>query len=375
MKILLTGGGSGGHFYPIIAVAQSIFDIVKTQKLLEPEVYFMSDDPFNERMLFDNGIRFKQAPAGKRRIYSSASNLSDIPKTIIGCIKAIAVLFEMYPDVVFSKGGYASFPAVFAARVLRIPVIIHESDTVPGRANTWAATFAEKIAITFPEASAFFKNKDIALTGTPIRKEILTPVKTGAHEHFDLSPDVPTIVVLGGSQGAQMINEAIITALPELIKKYQIIHQTGKANFDYVAQTSSVILDKSEFKKRYKPIDYLDDLSIRTAAGAATIIVSRAGASAISEIAAWGIPSILIPISESNGDHQRKNAFAYNRAGACTVIEEANLSAHILLSELDRILDTPGRKEKMAESARAFARIDAADKIARAILDIALRHD
>jgi len=374
MKILLTGGGSGGHFYPIIAVAQSIQEICKTQKLLEPEIIFMSDSPFNERMLFDNGIKFKQAPAGKRRLYSSASNLLDIPKTIIGCIKAVFMLFEMYPDVVFCKGGYASFPAVFAARLLNIPVVIHESDSVPGRVNLWAGKFADRVALTFPEASVYYKNKDIALTGTPIRKEILTPVKTGAHEFFELDPNLPTIVVLGGSQGAQVINEVIINSLAELVQNFQIIHQTGRANLEYVAQTSGVVLDKSEFKKRYKIIDYLDDLAMRNAAGAATLIVSRAGASAICEIAAWGIPSLLIPITESNGDHQRKNAFTYSRLGACTVIEEANLSSHILVAELLNIIQIPGRYDSMQKAALSFAKTDAADKIAKVLIEICLSH-
>lgn len=375
MKILLTGGGSGGHFYPIIAIAQSIFETSKNQKLLEPKLIFMSDKPFNERMLFDNHIEYKQAPAGKRRLYSSTLNIFDVFKTIIGCLKAVIMLFEMYPDVVFCKGGYASFPAVFAARILRIPVVVHESDTVPGRVNAWAGKFAEKIALTFPEASEYFKNKNVALTGTPIRKEILTPVKNGAFDFFELNQDIPTIVVLGGSLGAQIINEVIINALPELVKKYQIIHQTGKANLDYVSSTAEVALEKSEFNKRYKPIDYLDDLSMRNAVGTASMIVSRAGASAICEIAAWGLPSILVPISESNGDHQRKNAFAYDRIGACTVIEETNLSSHILISEIDAIMETPGRREKMTQSALSFARTDSADKIARVLIDIALSHE
>ena len=375
MRILMTGGGSGGHFYPIIAVAQSIFEISKNKKLLEPEVFFMSDNPFNERMLYDNGIIFKQAPAGKRRLYGSFQNMLDIPKTIIGCLKALLMIYKMYPDVVFSKGGYASFPAVFAARILGIPVVLHESDTVPGKVNAWTGKFAEKIAITFPETLDYFKGKDVALTGTPIRKEIISPVKTNPHLHFELSENIPTILILGGSLGAQIINENILDALPDLVNKFQIIHQTGKANFEYVVNTANVVLEKNDNKSRYKPIDYLDDLTIRYAAGAADIIVSRAGASAICEIAVWGIPSIIIPIAESNGNHQKKNAFSYNRIGACTVIDEINLSSHILISEINRIIDTPQRYESMKKSAIAFSKTDAASKIARVLVDLAVSHE
>ena len=148
MKILLTGGGSGGHFYPIIAIAEELNELIKENRLVMPEIFYMSDEPYNEGLLYENNIIFKQVDTGKIRrnpsVLSLLKNVIDIFKIILGSIKGLWMVFSIYPDVVFGKGGYASFPALFAARVLNIPVVIHESDTVPGKVNAWAGKFAKK---------------------------------------------------------------------------------------------------------------------------------------------------------------------------------------------------------------------------------------
>ncbi|MBL7045571.1 MAG: glycosyltransferase, partial [Parcubacteria group bacterium] len=153
MKIVFTGGGTGGHFYPIIAVAQSVNAIVAERKLLKPELYYIGPSPYNERALFENNIEFKQSPAGKMRRYFSIKNIFDSIKTFFGIIKAVFQIFSIYPDVVFSKGGYASFPTVLATKLFRIPLIIHESDASAGRVNKWASTFAKKVAVSYPEVA------------------------------------------------------------------------------------------------------------------------------------------------------------------------------------------------------------------------------
>lgn len=374
MKILFTGGGTGGHFYPIIAIAQEINKLSKENRLLSPELYFMSPQPYDAGVLFDNNIIYKKNSAGKIRRYFSILNFFDLFKTFWGILQSLLDVFLIYPDVVFGKGGYASFPALFAARFLRIPVVIHESDTVPGKVNKWASKFATRIAISYPEAAQYFPKEKIALTGNPIRKELIMPLTEGAQEFFKLDRGVPVVLVLGGSLGSQTINDTIIDALPSLVKKYQIIHQTGKKNLrDVLGRTSAMLLN-NENKHRYKAFDYLDVLSMRMAAGVANIIVSRSG-SAIFEIASWGVPSILIPITDTNGDHQRKNAFAYARNGACLVIEESNLTSNILVSEIQRIVDSPEESAKMKNAAKAFIKYDAAELIAKEILAIALSHE
>ena len=373
MKILLTGGGSGGHFYPLIAVAEELNRITAQEKLVKPELHFLSDSSYDEKMLFDNDISFTKVSAGKLRRYFSIKNIFDSFKTLWGAIKAVFAVFFIYPDVIFSKGGYASFPAVLASRILRIPLVIHESDTVPGRANQWAGKFAKRIAVSYPEASEFFPKDRVAWTGQPIRNEIKETAQ-GAHRLLAFDKNIPTILILGGSQGAAPINDAVLDILSELVKEFQVIHQTGANNLQTVTGMSRVILEESPSAMRYRPFDYLKGESLKMAAGAADIVVSRAG-SAIFEIAFWGKPSVIIPISDSNGDHQRKNAIAYAKSGACLVIEEANLKPHILLSELRRLASDSSLKTRMSESARAFAKPDAAEKIARAILSLALRHE
>ena len=164
-------------------------------------------------------------------------------------------------------------------------------------------------------------------------------------------------------------------ALPMLVEKYQIIHQTGEKNFEEIKSTARTILENSKNNYRYKIFGYLNTLAIRMAAGAANIVISRAGASAIFEIAIWKIPSIIVPITDSNGDHQRKNAFAYARAGACIVIEEINLSPNLLVSEINRIMEDSMIKERMKKGAENFSKPSAARKIAEGIITIALKHE
>ena len=374
MKIAFTGGGSGGHFYPIIAVAEAVLALVKEERLLGAELYYFSDSPFNERALFEHNIAFRKIYAGKMRRYFSLLNITDLIKTFLGIIKALVAIFRLYPDVVMSKGGYASFPVVFAARLLGIPIVIHESDSVPGRVNLYAARFAKRIAISFPSAAEYFPKDKVALTGNPIRSEILNIEREGAFEHFSLEKGLPVVLVLGGSQGAVILNDILLDALPELLTTHQVIHQAGTKNIKIAKDTAEIVLPANQTRSRYKPFGYLNDLELRMAAGAADVVVSRAG-STIFEIAAWGLPSIIVPITDSNGDHQRKNAFTYAASGACSVIEEVNLSPHILISEIKRITGDENLKKILGEKAKAFARLDAARKIAREIIDIAIEHE
>jgi UDP-N-acetylglucosamine--N-acetylmuramyl-(pentapeptide) pyrophosphoryl-undecaprenol N-acetylglucosamine transferase len=374
MKILFTAGGTGGHFYPIIAVAEAINDEVRERKLLEPQLYYAAPDPYDKEMLLASNIIFVSAAAGKMRRYFSILNFFDYFKTGWGVLRSMLRIFFLYPDVVFGKGGYASFPTLLAAKVFRIPVVIHESDAVPGRVNRWAGTFAQKIAVSYPEAAEFFPKDKTAYTGNPVRKAALLPAREGAYEFLKLRHDMPVIFITGGSQGAQALNEAVLAALPQLVEQYQIVHQTGEANFKEIEGRAKVVLVDSLQAEHYKPFPYLNDLAWRMSAGAASLVISRAG-STIFEIAGWGVPSILIPLPESAGDHQVKNAFAYARSGACVVIEQNNLTAGLLVSEVGRILGNPETARTMQNAAKNFSRPDAAKAIANVLLDIALTHE
>lgn len=373
MRIAFTGGGTGGHFYPIIAVAQAIHKIVDEEKLIEPELFYFGPSKYDERALLEEGILYHNVPAGKLRLYFSFGNITDLIKTVAGIIKALVTLFRIFPDVIFAKGGYASFPILLCAKLFKIPTVIHESDTVPGRVNLWASKFARAIAISYQEASVYFPKEKLALTGNPIRAELLNPEKSGAFEFLHLEKDVPIILVLGGSQGSERINDAIVRALGRLVESYQIIHQSGEANYESVKTLANVELENNPNKARYKAFPFLNNLALRMSAGVANLVITRAG-STIFEIALWGIPSIVVPIPETISRDQRSNAFAYAHSGSAVVIEEANLDDDILISQISGILGSRDRQEHMIKSAKAFARKDAADKIARKLISIALEH-
>ncbi len=378
MKIVFTGGGTGGHFYPIIAIAEGIREIVNERRLLMPEMYFMAPKAFDQESLFENQIRFIANPAGRMRRYHDFRNVTDLFVTFWGVIRALISLFSVYPDVVVSKGGYTSVPVTIAANILGIPVIIHESDAKPGRANLLAAPRASRIAVAFESAREYFPKKvqdRIARIGIPIRREVAYVDTTGAAEELGLERSIPTVLIFGGSSGSARINDTILSALPDLVTFANVIHQTGRDHFKEVEETAKVIIEKSEHKSRYHAFPYLNALSIRRAGGAASIVISRAGATAISEISLWRKPAVLIPIPESVSHDQRTNAYAYARTGAAVVIEEENLSPHVLTAEVKRILTEPGVAEGMGHKGADFANPEAARMIAEEVLSIGLAHE
>lgn len=378
MKIVFTGGGSGGHFYPLIAVAESVRAIARERRLVSPKLFYIAPSAFDQEALFENEIVFVGCPAGRWRRYFSLQNFTDLFVTASGLVSALFTLFSIYPDVVFSKGGYASVPVVLAARILGIPVIIHESDAKPGRANIMASKFAYRIAVAFDSAIAFFPAKvrdRVARTGIPIRAAIAMPESQGAAQELGLDPAVPTLLILGGSSGARAINDVVVSALSELVESANIIHQTGKNNIAGVESLAKLVLEKSPYAVRYHPFAYLNTLSMRRASGAADLILSRAGMTTVAEIALWKKPAILIPIPESVSHDQRTNAYAYAHTGAAVVIEEQNLTSHLLVSEVRRILGDAALRTSMSTKSASFANADAGRIIAEELITLGLSHE
>ncbi len=378
MTIAFTGGGTGGHFYPLIAIAEAVNDLVREKRLVPPKLYYFAPDSFDQKALFENGLIFISIPAGKRRRYASFQNFTDLFITLAGTMKALFMLFRLYPDVVVSKGGYGSVPTVIAARLLRIPIIIHESDAKPGRANLLAAPWAERIAISFDSAAQYFPEKvrdKIARTGIPIRKALAHLETEGAQQYLGLERELPTILILGGSQGAARINEVVLSSLTNLVALANIIHQTGHAHIKNVEAVAQVVLAGSPHASRYHPINYLSQTSLQRTAGVATLVVSRAGANSIAEISLWKRPAILIPIPEVISHDQRSNAYAYARTGAAIVLEEENLTPHLLVSEIQRVINDPELEKRMSASAEGFTDPDAARVLADEVLSIALTHE
>ena len=378
MKIVFTGGITGGHFYPLIAIAEAIHDLVRKEYIVAPKLYYIAPTPFDSKALFTNQITFLKNTAGKIRRYPSILNFTDFFFTIIGFIWSFFQLLILYPDVVISKGGYASVPTVLAARVLAIPIIIHESDAKPGRANLLASHFAARIAVSFQSSIAYFPKKvqkRIALTGTPVRKALrMSPPKDSA-TLLGIDSSVPTIFILGGSGGSKHINEIVLAALPDLVKMVNIIHQTGTENIEGVLAVSAIALEENPHSKRYKPFAYLSTQAILQASSVSSLIVSRAGSGTIAEIATWKLPAILIPIPEEVSHDQRKNAYAFAQGGAAVVIEESNLTTHIFISEIQQIISDPDKARHMGEAGASFAQPKAAEIIAKEALAIAITHE
>lgn len=375
MKILFAGGGTGGHFYPIIAVVEEVNRLIDKEHLVDVELYFMSDNPIDKELLDKNGITYVEVKTGKRRTYSSLQNFFDVFRTLFGSLHALWKIFVLYPDVIFGKGGYASFPAMFAAKILRVPVVIHESDIVPGKVNKYVADYAMKIALSYPDAIRYFKHTNrIAQTGQPIRKALLSIPAEDPFETFHLEPNVPVILVLGGSQGAERVNENVIDILPRLVEKYQVLHQTGEANLEWMKKRAGGVLVNNPNSGRYRPFGFLPVEQLALAGKAATLVISRAG-STIFEISIWQKPSVLIPLPIARDDHQRLNAYSYARTGAATVIEEQNLKPEVFFSVIESIMSDSSRRQLMIEGTKAFAKTDAAEKIAQLLLSIATHHD
>jgi UDP-N-acetylglucosamine--N-acetylmuramyl-(pentapeptide) pyrophosphoryl-undecaprenol N-acetylglucosamine transferase len=378
MKIVFTGGGTGGHFYPIIAVAEAVRALSSERRLLEPTMFYIAPTPFDEPALFTNGITYIKSPAGKMRRYASIQNVTDLFVTFAGTFWSLVTLFRIYPDVVFSKGGYGSVPTVLAAHLLRIPIVIHESDAKVGRANMLAAKYAYRIATAFDTAADSLPERlrsKVAVTGIPIRNAISEPAPTGAAQALGLEANIPTLFIIGGSLGSQRINEMVLTGLPDLVTGMNIIHQTGKDNFKDVESSASVILDKNPHANRYHPFAYLSQVQMRQASAAANLIVSRAGATSITEIALWRKPAILVPIPEAVSHDQRTNAYAYARTGAAVVLEEDNMTPHVLASEIHRIISDPSLSKEMGDKGSKFGNSAAARVIAEELLAIGLTHD
>lgn len=367
MKIVLTGAG-GGHFYPLIAVVERMRKEVFIQKIVQPEVYFFSDAPYDEKALFNAQIKFIKIPAGKLHVYPSLETVGNIFKTGLGCIAAFFKLYALYPDAVFAKGGYASFPTLLAARLLSIPVIIHESDTVPGRTTTWAGKFASRVAISYPEAGPFFPKDTTALTGLPIREGLLPPE---GWKRESAPKDRPTILVIGGSQGSQRINETILSVLPELLNSYDIVHQVGVQNLEEMKKLTSSLLRDHEYKDHYFIDGFID---VGLFYPKVDMAICRAG-SQMFELVEWQLPMIVIPIPETISRDQRSNAHAMAGRGVATVIEENNLGNSVVLAEIKRILDDPATYMKMSENCiKAGKSRQAATTIARELVRIGLSH-
>jgi len=372
VKIIFTGGGTGGHTIPIVAVSRKLRELAREQKINLKMYYLGPKDRFGV-LIPEEGIKIFPVISGKLRRYISLSsilkNLVDIFKIPIGIVEAFWLLFFICPDIVFSKGGYGSIPAVISAWALRIPILLHESDVSPGLTNRIISKLSSKIFVSFPPSQEeYFPKNKMIFVGNPIRESLLTGSAEEAKRLFNLVGDKPVILVLGGSQGSRRINDKILDGLPKFLENFEIIHQCGAENFQEVQKEAKVIIP-DDLVQYYHPLPFLNERQLSDAYKVSSLIVSRAGSGSTFEIAALGKPSILIPLPEAAQNHQVKNAYAYASSGAAYVVEETNLTSNFLIEKIKYILAHPDEMEKMSQAALKFARPNAAYNIANDIIN------
>jgi UDP-N-acetylglucosamine--N-acetylmuramyl-(pentapeptide) pyrophosphoryl-undecaprenol N-acetylglucosamine transferase len=370
MRILLTGESAAGHLSPIIAVYESIKEITEEQSISEPLEFLLisSKSHFLREMFEEIGIPYKIIKAPKRRQHFSLQKIIDVFRAIIGFFQSAIYVFDYMPDVIFSKGGYVSFPVVFWGWLFRIPVVIHESDAVASSLDAFMFRFAKKVAVSFKNTEDIYDSPKMFFSGNPVRSFITKGDKEKSMKDFALDEEKPVVFVMGGSEGAERINSLILDILPELLKKYQIIHQCGIGNYDNVRSTVEKmnISNMNDyhlfpfFKQRIADVYAVCDL-----------IISRAGANTVSEIMAVGKPSVLIPLSTAVSDKQTKNAFYYSDAGAAVLVGEKNLKPHLLLDIVNGIFQSSLKVMEMRRAARQMSCPEAGKKIAEEIIKVA----
>lgn len=325
-RIILTGGGTAGHVTPNIAL------IPKLRELGFDIHYIGSYNGIEKDLIEPFGIPYHGISSGKLRRYFSLQNFTDPFRVIKGFGEARKLIKNLKPDVIFSKGGFVSVPVVLAGKKCKVPVIIHESDMTPGLANKIAIPSAAKICCNFPETLDCLPEGKAVLTGSPIRQELLSGNKIAAMDLCKFTADKPVILVIGGSLGSVVVNNAVRESLPYLLKDFQIIHLCGKGKTDESLKNT----------KGYCQFEYVKD-ELRDIFALSEIVISRAGANAICELLALRKPNLLIPLSAkaSRGD-QILNARSFERQGFSMVLEEEDLTKETLTSTVYKLFEKRG---------------------------------
>lgn len=371
LRIVLAGGGTGGHIYPLLAVTDALKNIAQ-KKDISLQLYYLGPHGDYDELLKTHGLTLRRIASAKIRRYSILRSIVDVPRFALSLLQAIIQLFRIMPDAIFSKGGPGAFPVVFAGWIYRIPSLIHESDAVPGVANRLSSIFAYRIAVGFEHGLQSFRPEKTAWVGNPVRPGLIEgkPDQKIAKESLGFKGLEPLVVILGGSQGSQRLNEFVLTNLQEFLTLSQVLHQTGKRNYEETAKLAQIALREIppviSSDHRYQASAFFDD-NLKSVLAAADVIVGRAGAGSVTEIAAFGKPAILIPLEESANDHQRENAFEFAKSGGAVVIEENNLLPTVFFEQLKLIL-SPEQLQKMRVASAAFFKPGAAELIAEELL-------
>jgi UDP-N-acetylglucosamine--N-acetylmuramyl-(pentapeptide) pyrophosphoryl-undecaprenol N-acetylglucosamine transferase len=361
---MLTGGGTGGHVYPALAVAAALHRTSTGERPVD--LLFVGTNTRGEAELVRrDGLDFQPVRAGALRVAAPWSLAKGLVNLTVGTFQALRAVGRFQPDVVFATGGYASVPVALAARLRRRPLVVYLPDLVPGWAVRLLARLARRVAVTAGPAVAHLPSGKAIVTGYPVRRGFFEAQKEEGRRRLGLDPERPALFVSGGSQGGRSLNQAVAGHLPRLLEICQVVHVSGRADHPWLARVRERLPEAR--RAAYHLHDYLHD-DMPWAMAAADLAVMRAGASTLGELTAVGLPAILVPYPYAGG-HQRANARYLEDLGGAVIREEEDLPH--LLERVRELLDDRPRLESMAAALRGAARFEAAEEIARLVLEAA----
>ncbi|MFC5712239.1 undecaprenyldiphospho-muramoylpentapeptide beta-N-acetylglucosaminyltransferase [Thalassorhabdus alkalitolerans] len=354
MKIVVTGGGTGGHIYPALALIKEIKEIDPASEFL----YIGTKKGLESDIVPREGIPFEtvEITGFKRKL--SLENVKTVMRFVKGTRRAKKLIKDFKADAVIGTGGYVAGPVVFAAAKLGIPTLVHEQNSVPGLTNKFLSRYVDKVAISFKESSSFFPKEKVVFTGNPRASEAVRAAGSNPLPEMGLDPHKKVVLVVGGSRGARPINEAFLEALPEAGKqKWQFLYVTGAVHYDKVMEE----VDKAGNPSNVVIKPFIHNMP--AVLSNVDVIVTRAGATTLAEITALGLPSILIPSPYVTNNHQEKNARSLSDNGAAVIRLEKEMNGNMLLKDVEDILGTEATWERMNRSAKELAMPDSAKQI------------
>jgi UDP-N-acetylglucosamine--N-acetylmuramyl-(pentapeptide) pyrophosphoryl-undecaprenol N-acetylglucosamine transferase len=371
VRLVIAGGGTGGHVLPAFAVLGEL----RRRGALTEVLWIGSSDGHERQAAEDEGIPYVAIPTGKLRRYLSVQNLTDAGRIPLGVVAARRALRRAKPQVVLSTGGFVSVPTVVAARGIA-PVITHEQTAIIGLANRINARFADVLAISHAETEAEARrfHRNVAVTGNPVRTTLTDGDRQRGLAWMGFRDDLPVLYVTGGARGASPLNQRIASKLTEILERWQLLHQTGPAtaNDDAANLAAQRAALPEHLQRRYKIVEFIRG-ELPDVYAAADLIIGRAGAGTVAELALVGKPAILIPLPGAGGDEQARNARVLVNVGGAVMLLQEHATPERLLDECQAILGSPERCQEMSAAARTVAQPDAAAKLAEIVLKLASR--
>ncbi len=371
MRVLVSGGGTGGHIYPALAVAMQL------REEYQAEILFLgSDDGLETEIVPAAGFRLATIKAGKLRRYISWETITGVMRVPVGMVEAINLVGQFRPGVAFTSGGYVAVPAGLAARFERVPLLMHQQDVPPNLSNRLVAPLATRISVAFADSLTYFPARKTLQLGNPLRQAMLDVRQTPPQEArraLGFERQEPLLLVTGGSQGARHLNQTVGKALPDLLAHCQVLQISGNALYNETRELceSALAAQDEVVRRRYRLVAYLNE-EMPLALQAADLVLCRSGASTLSELAALGKPSILVPLPPAIGSSpQEANAEMFGRNQAARVMKDGDLKPQVLVENVTSILASSTLLEAMSNAASSFAKPQATQEIAAEIVKIA----